>query len=443
MRISAVIVLLSLTAGVSSAQERLFGSFDDPAEQPSRTSWVSEGSLGVFAGLSLIGPQWRSKGKIIGEVQMPSFNARISAALRAGLYGAFEEDIDEPYDLVRTIEHVHMSRWSGETYLRLGPLDRTRLGLGQVVNFHTSWATWDERSVGVEFAARGTHVGVEGFLSDVRLDNLFGGRVNVHPLGFARARAASSFELAVAGIYDRGPIPEEAERFGALTIETQIEAWRSGAFGLFPFASYSWSRHRGQGLFVGADLRSDNFIDLARIHFRVALHFNGTRFLPGYVGPTWNVHGPYARVLKAEPSDGATSADSLAGIHVSAVPKNEALETELRILIFDRFEFWYRFVRNFASTELSEFNLRMFANAGNLRLMIGQDRGGLAGIFSLFDALGDLNLLRFEIAYRLGSSAWVLVEARYTYETAGRVDGLPRFRVERRFDPLVGMKLTF
>lgn len=443
MRYLLLILILSAGSIPSRAQQRLFGSIDDPAEQPDRVPWTAETVVGVFGGFSLIGPQWRSEGRIVGEFHSETAAAKLTALLRTGLYGTYGADADEPYDILRTIEFIHLSNRTADTYLRLGPLDRTRLGMGQLVNFYNSMSVWDGRLIGAEAAVSSPAFKIQAFVDDVELNGLVGGRFAVNPFSAVRNRGLRSVQLAIQAVVNRNPLTEGISRFRAVAFEAQVEAWRSGTFSLYPFVSFARSHTRGDGLQVGVDLRNDNFIDTARLHFRVALHFNSRRFLPGYVGPFWMVNNPHARILASEDIDDELTPDALAGIYIDAVPRNQGLETELRLLIFERFEFWYRFMRNFASSSLSEFNTRLFIRADQFQLMLGQDRGSLSGLFSLFNDLGDLSLLRFEASYRIRGAAWILIEARYTYSRERASEEARRFRVERRFDPLVGFRLSF
>jgi len=187
---------------------------------------------------------------------------------------------------------------------------------------------------------------------------------------------------------------------------------------------------------VGADLRSDNFIDTARLHFRLALHVNAEGFVPGVVGAFWQVHNARARIIASEDmgagEKGAVGDPPKLVAHpLSSAPRSGAIETELRILLFERFEFWYRFVRNFDRPGMGVFNSRMFVRARQFRLAIAYYRGGVGGFFTLFNDLGDLTLLRFETAYRFHGAAWVMIEARYTYERVPGDGDLLLYEVQR------------
>lgn len=442
MRIAFLLFILTATSLPAAGQRRLFGSIDDPAEQPSRVSWLSETHIGLFGGFSLIGPQWHTEGRVLATVRTPSFSGRFNGVLRAGLYGTYEPDVDEAYDILRFVDFVRLQSRRPGFYLRAGPLDRTRLGLGHVVNFHRSSAAWDERQVGIEASISNPVFRFNGFVDNVELDGLLGMHFSLSPLVAVQNRQLRSLTFAINGVQDRSSLLQEDDRFGAIDIEAQIEAWRSGAFSLHPFVSHARTRSSAYGWMFGADLRSDNFIDTARLHFRIGFHLNSAGFLPGYVGPFWQVHSARARILRSVDRTQDGDPAEFVGITIGGAPKGEALTTELRVLIFEKFEFWYRFVRNFSSTSLSEFNLRLFIRARQFRLAIGQDRGGAGSFFSLFNDLGDVNLLHFEVAYRIRGSAWILVDARYTYIRAGSDNGFPRYRVQRRFDPLFGLRFS-
>lgn len=442
MRAFILLLFLLVHAGIAVGQNRLFGSIDDPAEQSNQAWWESERMIGLYSGLSLIGPQWRSEGRITADLRTQRVAARITGILRAGIYGTYQPDVDEAYDLLRLIEFVRFKDPESMIYLRIGPLDRTRLGTGHVVNFFSSETVWNERTVGIETAITNPVFQIEAFADNVSLNGLAGARLALTPFGTHPNRRLRSVTAAINGIRDLADRGDPGARFSAYHVDLQMEAVHSGAFSLNPFISYARTRPSGQGLHFGADLRSDNFIDLARIHFRLALHYSSRRFLPGYAGSFWQVQNSGARVVVSEDSP-ETDVDQLAGIAIEDIYRSHTLETEFRILIFERFELWYQFLRHYAGQATSEYHLRLFLRAPRFRLAVGQDRGGLRNFFSLFNDLGDLTTLHFESAYRISEFAWILVDARYTYRRHNSLDSGERFVVSRRFDPLVGMRLIF
>jgi hypothetical protein len=421
-------------------QDRLFGSRDDPAEQPNQAWWQREQSVAIFGGLSLIGPQWRSEARINAGFRSARFSGRLEGTIRTGIYGTYRPDIDEPYDLLRLVDYIRYRPRRSRVYLRIGALDRTRLGTGHIVNFLSTRTTWDRRTVGVEGSATGPIFQLNAFTDNVTLSGVVGGRLAITPFGRSRNRRLRSVTLAVNGVMDRSRDAPTDERFRGQHIEFQFEAVHSGPLNFKPFVSYARTRQRGQGLFLGADFGTDNFVDVARLHFRLALQYNSRRFVPGYVGAFWGVRNPAARIVEAVPEQGEEPI--FAGRAISGIYRSRAVVTEFRLLLFERFEFWYQFIRNYGIQDLSEMHTRIFLQARRFRLAVGQDRGGLGGFLSLFDELGSINALRFESSYRIAAAIWLRIDARYTYERIDSADSQRWFIVQRRFDPLLGLRLT-
>ncbi|HEX7070209.1 MAG TPA: hypothetical protein VF190_05370, partial [Rhodothermales bacterium] len=121
------------------------------------------------------------------------------------------------------------------------------------------------------------------------------------------------------------------------------------------------------------------------------------------------------------------------------------LVTELRLLFFERFEFWYYFRRHYGVLPLSEYHLRLFMSAADrFRVDLGLDRGGLTGFFSLFKKLNDQTALVFNVDYHVGGHMWVFLRSRYTFERVFESEtGVVYYLVQRRFEPLGGFRVTF
>ena len=94
MRILFYLLLAMSTAFPVSAQH-LFGSRDDPAEYNGLAWWETEAIVDVSAGFSLIGPQWRSFGRMTLNAKRSELGLKIDAGARAGVYGAYSDDFDD------------------------------------------------------------------------------------------------------------------------------------------------------------------------------------------------------------------------------------------------------------------------------------------------------------------------------------------------------------
>ena len=442
--IAAVAVVLRVQG--ADAQPYEFGSSDDPREQLQTVWWRYQSSVDVNGGLSLISDHWRGGvGAGLSVVTRP-LAARLSGTLRGGIYGAYDPDTDETYDLIRTVDFVRLNQTArSRLYARIGPISRMRLGTGHVVNFFSSRVAWDERTVGAEAVHTSRMMDVAAFTDNVLINGVTGGRIGVRPLYFTGDGRMQSLEIGLNYVTDLATRSSETMGLTAYNIDVSLNAFESGEVRFVPFASFSRYPEYGSGLAFGAKLESDNFIDLARFRLRMTLYYNGRQFIPGYVGSFYQVNNPNARILNAERYLGGNRTIDFEGIALRDARGGNDFETELRLLFFERFELWYYFRRHYGIHSLGEYHLRLFYNQPNrMRINIGMDRGGLLGFFSLFNDLGDQTALVFGTDFRIAGPFWTFINARYTFEHAGVAeDGTRMFLVQRRFEPFTGIRIDF
>lgn len=427
------------------AQPASFGSSDDPMEEIQHVWWNRQNRLDLLAGPSLIGPQWRAASGIELNLDTRSITARLSGRVRAGIYGEYEPDINEPYDVLRLIQFARYNPpRDSPFYFRIGPINRLTLGTGHVVNFHNSWASWDDRTVGAETQWYGEHLKFSAFTDDVLFDGVVGGRAATTPLGFVRDARLRSLTLGFSYVTDLPTLRDTLAELTAYNLDASLNLLDAGEIVLSPFASFAWYSQYGKGIGIGADLWSLNFIDLARFRFRFALYYNGDQFIPGYIGSFYTVHNTRDRIVNSLDFLGDEQQDRVVGLTLSDAAGGNDLVTELRLLLLRRFEIWYYFRRHYGSQSLSEYHLRLFVQARDrLELSAGLDRGDLRGFSSLFGKLGDQTTLTFDVEYRLAGLLWTYIRSRYAYEQIGSsMSGDARYLVQRRFEPMVGFRFN-
>ena len=426
------------------AQPIHFGSADDPLETSTISPWRRSGTLQFMGGLSLIGAQWRTAGHTSVEIHSSTVSARAEGTLRAGIYGTYDPDIDDPYDLARLIDYVRVTPPQSRTYLRAGPSSRFRLGTGHLVNFYNSKTAWDDRTIALEGSTQGRVAGLEAFSDNFLFDRVVAGRASVQPLFWARESRASSLEIGVSYVAD---VRQAGERplLSAYGLDLRFTAATIGDILVESFTSFSRYRNGGAGLAFGADLSSDNFVDVARFRVRMALYYSGDGFIPGYFGSFYPVRNPTARILKSEDLSDTDTLGAVVGIPLAVAPGGTSLETEVRLLFFRSFEFWYSFRRHFGGEPLSEYHIRLFFRSSRITAYVGQDRAGLKSFFTLFNDLGDLTWMEFRTDYHVTAGLWVFVRAVYSFEEVPSAtdDGTQRFLVQRRFEPFTGFRLGF
>lgn len=430
----------------AAAQPVDFGSSDDPREQLQLVWWRYQNSLDFGTGLSLISDHWRGGLTATMNAVTPTLSARLNGTLRGGIYGRYEPDSDDLYDVVRLLEFArYTSPVRSNVYVRAGRIKRMRLGSGHLVNFFNSEVAWDRRTVGAEGIYDGRIVDVGGFSDNVLVNGVVGGRVAIRPLFWGDDARTQSFSVALNYVTDLETRTDTSSGLTAYNVEMSFNALTSGEIRLMPYTSFAWYPEYGSGIAFGANIEADNFIDLARFRLRLALYYNGRRFIPGYVGSFYHVNNPGARILNAERYLEGAREVNYEGVDLMDASGGSDFETELRVLIFERFELWYNFRRHYGSHSLSEYHLRLYFHQPNrLRVNVGMDRGGLLGIFSLFNDLGDQTALVFGTDYRVAGPFWAFVNARYSFERVGIDDeGREQYLVQRRFEPFTGIRFDF
>ncbi len=430
----------------AAAQPIAFGAADDPREQIQRVWWRREGTFYAMGGLSLIAAQWRGAGSLAVDLVTRSMTARLSGTLRAGYYGEYGPDLDEPYDLLRLVEFARYNPpRAHRVHLRAGLIDRMRLGVGHVVSFFNSAIAWDERTIGAEAIWQGEVAEVAGFTDNVLFDGVAGGRAALRPLSWTRPRHLRTLQVGFNYVTDLAARLPETSRLEAYNVDLQFDLFKSGDIAFSPFASYARYPAFGDGLGFGADLHSEQFIDLFSFRLRLGLFYNSAGFIPGYVGAFYTVNNAQARILNADAEGSEAGQEDLAGVALQDGLGANDLLTEVRLSVFQHFELWYSFRRHYGSQRLSELHLRLFLRSPDqLRIEVGIDRGGLTGFFSIFSKVDDLSALVFGTEYRLAGPFWLFLRARYSYERIDDGDDhAQRYLVQRRFEPMTGLKLTF
>jgi len=442
----ALILGLGGLTGEARAQPVDFGSADDPREHLQRVWWRRQSSLDMRTGLSLIADHWRAGIGMNLNLVRRSVTARLNGVVRGGIYGRYDPDTDELYDLVRLVDFARYNPpRQSRFYLRGGAIDRMRLGTGHVVNFYSSRVAWDRRTIGVESMWGTPLVDLYAFAGDVRMNGLVGARVAVRPLAGVRSLRMRSLMFGATYVTDRASNHPDTLGITAYNVDISLNALPAGDIRLVPFSSFAWYPAYGKGLAIGASVESDNFIDLARFRLRLAVYYSGREFIPGYVGAFYMVSNPEARIVDSHRYLVGDRQVAYEGVSLEEALGGNDFETEMRLLVWERFEFWYYFRRHYGTQRLSEMHFRLyFHDPRRLRVDVGVDRAGLRGFFSLFNNLGDQSALAFGLHYRIAGPFWLFANARYTFEYVGTgADGIDHYLIQRRFEPFVGIRFDF
>jgi len=409
-----------------------FGSEGDLREQLQDQWWQRDKIVEVMGGLSLIGPQWRAAANIRMAMVTRPITFRLDGTLRAGPTGTYSRDTDELYDLLRLLSFARYNApQTVPLYLRAGPLDGMRLGIGHVVNYYGTAVAWDERTIGAEFHYGGHKLSIGGFTGDVRLEGVTGGRVAARPLALATALPLRTVRFGFNYVTDLAPNTS----LEAYSADLQFDLFTTGDMHFAPYVSYAWYPEFGDGLAFGADLYAVNFLDRVTASLRIGAFYNSQQFIPGYVGALYAVHNLRARTRRS-------SGDELAGVSLEKSRGASDLVTELHIEVPPGFSLRYYYRRHFGGQPLNEYHLRLFVRSGQrLRLEVGADKMGATGFLGIFGAFGDQSALVFGADYRIIGAFRLSVQAKYGFEMIEQEEGAARYLVQRRFEPLLGLRV--
>jgi hypothetical protein len=440
------VVLFSLTAVSAVGQPLTFGHADDPREAAAPAWWRLQQNANLKVGLALIGDRWYGMAGGSAAIRTNRFSAGISQMVRYSTDGVYSPDVDELHDILRSVEFIRLNHpGRAQFHLRAGQIDRMRLGEGHLVDFYSSRAAFDHRTVGAEVMWEGTLLDVAAFTGDVTLDGTAGGRIGLRPLFWADDERTRSLEFGFNYVTDLRTHRRSETPLSGYNVDVRFDAVSWGDVYLSPFATFAWYDNQGSGLGIGADFRSPDFIDMLRFSLRFGMFYNGRGFVPGYVGSFYQVSNPYARVLDSETYAAGWDREEFADVALANALGGNTLVSEVRLLVFRQFEFWQQFKRHYGRQALSEYHLRLFfRSAERAQLDVGIDRGRLTSVFSLFQPMGDMSALTFNAHYRVRPPFWTFINAKYTFGEEMRSEAGERYYlVQRRFEPSGGIRFAW
>lgn len=451
---AAVLVAAALLAAPEAAAQPLaFGAADDPLELGSSPSSPDRVVLEAYGGPAFLRAGWRTALHGEATVLRGRFSASVGGALHPGSGGLYPREADDPYDALRAVRYVRVQPREGGRgpYARVGPLTGVTLGTGMLARRYRTDPAWDERRIGAEAAVRGRGVRAGAFIGDVLGGGVLGAEVEVGTgLGVGRARG---LRLGLAAVHDLS-LPASGETPSGETALTGVEAVVRGdlfaqdGLRVSPYVSAAQLLGKGGGVGVGLAVEADDLGAVARGHARLGLVASRGRFAPGFVGPFYAVAAGRQRIVAANSAFDDDPGVVLAGTPLDSLRGGLDLTADLRAVAFGRVEAMLYARRHYGPGARSAFSLRLAARAGETRFELGLEKEGFRSLFSLFGgSLGELNTLVLDVAVPVEAlGAHAFVRSRYGYRRipGAETEGGPRlFLVERRFEPMLGLRARF
>ena len=443
------LLLSVLLAAGASAQPVSFGSADDVMELGSGFQPRDQTQAAAYAGPAYLPDTWRGALRAEAYAQRGRWSAGLSATVHPGAGGLYGPEADEIEDLARAIEYVRWNATAGSRgYARLGPTEQVTLGSGALVRRYRTTTAWDERTLGLEGAVQGRRVRLAGFAGDVlSLGGVVGGEVSVQT--GARVGPVQGLRATVAAVHDLGGagVSGDSSLTGAeVTVSGRYGA--AGPLSLRPFATHARYLGRGSTLGGGVELGVDNLGDALRLGGQAAVFVSTDGFVPAHVGPFYAVSNAADRIVD-DASFFSPDPDALAGTPLDSLGAGVDLVLDLRVIVFGRLELSQYLRRHIGDDKASAYSLRLAGRLpGQGRVAFGLERQDFRGVFDLIDDLGQLNSLVLDVQVPVGASGVVYVRSRYGYrrltadDGEAYADGPDRYLIERRFEPLVGLRLS-
>ncbi len=442
------LALVALAASAASAQSPVlppaFGSADDLFEFGGRDADAPL-TVGLFGGAAYLPDTWRVAGRAEVAARRGLLSAAAAQTLHLTAGGLYGPEADELYDLVRAVEYVRLDRTARQPlYARLGPTERVSLGAGALARDYRTTTAWDERTLGAEAALDAGPLSLAAFTDDVRMNGVVGGeatvrtRAGVGPLGGLRLTLGAVHDLGLPARGDSALTGIEATLAGSLRGgRFAVDA----PFAVSPFVTVAAYAGKGRTLGVGADVDAFRFSDALRARVRAAVFVSSARFLPGAVNPFYALSNADERIA-AGLTRGEAAVDSLVGTPLDRLRSGVDVVLDLRLVAFGRFEASQYVRRHIGADRASAYGIRLAARLPRrARAELALERQGFRGLFGFLGGLGDENALVLDVTAPAGRGAQLFVRSRYGYRRLPG-DGPGRFIAERRFEPLVGVRLA-
>jgi hypothetical protein len=447
------LVAAGLAAGLAgawrpaAAQPPPFGSSDDPLEAPLPVFGRPPATAGLYAGPAFLGSEWTLGVAFDAAARRGPLHGALGYTLHLTDGGVYGPEADEPFDLARVVRYVRLEPQAARpVYLRLGPLRRVELATGHLVRGFGTWAAPDEAAPGVEVAATFGGAEAAAFVDDVRLNGVVGASAAFSPAPGAAGARLRSLRVGLAAVHDLGPPADSSTT--AFSADARFDLARAGGLALTPWASYARFLRYGQSLGVGADVGASDLVGTARVRLRLGAFASSREFVPGYFNPLYPVSNVHDRVVEADGFyDADPTATPLAGRSLGEARGGLDVVAELRVLAFGQFEVFQHLRRHVGPGPQSAYAARLAFRArdpAGLRLELLFERQGFKGVLGLFGDLRDENALVLDLDAPLPYNLRLSLRSRYGFRRLPDGEGGGgRYLVQRRFEPLVGLRAVF
>lgn len=361
--------------------------------------------------------------------------------------------------LGKVIRYIRYGNKGDDIYGRLGMLDAARLGNGFIVNNYRNTASYDLRKTGLEFDFSIDEGGMELVYSDLGRLSLLGVRAFTRPFMFTsldKTPLVKDIELGATYAGDYHTDANKTVSAGNVTYKNGVPTGKvdslidNGSLAIFgfdiglPIISYPWIKSRlyadyakivdfGSGAATG--IRFDiSPLGLLRLGLKYERRFLGDQFLPSYFDGMYERY----RFVKIDSATFTSKAQELAD--AKAMQANYG---EVSISVLGTFTATGEYFSPVGVKNQGVFRMRLMPGQelpGGILIDAGLDKRRVGKVFVL-----DENALLFaRIGYKLNPFTMLTLLYEWTFKEVKDANGNTiRYETQRRFEPRIGIYLTF
>ena len=269
-----------------------------------------EGALDGGVGMTWIDGQPNYTFRFRPEVSFGNFGAGLDLNLEFNSDGLRTENFNTTSDYLAIIRYLRWGHKNDPLYIRVGALDRSILGYGNIMYLYNNSPSFDARTIGLEVGVDMDTWGIEAVYGNLAFAGLVGGRAFVRPLKFTAAGdipIIGGIEIGgtyvtdldkkagyVGGTYDATtdiftPYPDSGD-IGSIAIvsaDIGLPIFQTDVTSLELYFTHTQILDYGSGQAFGALF---NF-DFTGVSLKVKFErtFNGKQYIPSYFDALYEI----------------------------------------------------------------------------------------------------------------------------------------------------------
>jgi len=244
------------------------------------------------------------------DLSFGKFGVGLDVNLRIDKNGSLrKEDFNTTSDILSLIKYVRYGHKRDKFYVRVGGLDRSILGQGNIVYYYNNRASYDNRKIGVELDIDFGKFGFESVYGDLSGKGLLGIRGYTRPLQFTDLRSVPIIgKLEIGGTFatdlnDHSGITNavidpatknlkvlsDEGNISIVGLDALLPVFRSRILNIDLYSNFTKILKFGSGATVGAGF-SFNGLGLVNVDLKFERWFNGDQFIPRYFNQLYEVN---------------------------------------------------------------------------------------------------------------------------------------------------------